>query len=176
MARIPLIEEQARPELAGLIGRIRGARGGRLINLYRMLLLSPPLASAWLDFNNAVRYETELDDRTRELVIMRVAALTGCGYVLRIHAERYAEPAGVTPKQVEALSARGDPALFGPRERALLAYVDAMTRDVEVPDATFDALRDHYAGRQLVELTVLIGAYNMQTRLLKALDIDPEKA
>lgn len=173
MARVPLIDEHSTPEIAALVAKIRGARGGRLLNLYRALLHAPGLASAWLDFNNAVRYETELDDRTRELVIMRVAALTGCGYVLKIHAERYAEPAGVTQKQVEALSARDVPALFGPRERALLAYVDAMTRDVEVPDATFDALRDHYTERQRVELTVLIGAYNMQTRLLKALDIEP---
>ncbi|MBI2509121.1 MAG: carboxymuconolactone decarboxylase family protein [Betaproteobacteria bacterium] len=139
-----------------------------------MLLHSPPLAAAWLDFNNAVRYETELDDRTRELIILRVAVLTGCGYVLKIHAGRYAEPAGVTQKEVEALSARDISTLLAPRERALLAYVDAMTRDVEVPDGIFAALREHFDERRIVELTVLIGSYNMHTRVLRALGIEPE--
>jgi len=175
VARIPLIEEQSHPELAALIAKIRGARGGRLLNFYRALLHAPALASAWLDFNNAVRYQTGLDDRVRELVIMRVAILNGADYVLDIHKSHYAEPAGVTREQVEALSARDVPALFGPRERALLAYVDAMTRDVEVADTAFNGLREHFSERETVEVTVLVAAYNMHTRVLKALDIDAER-
>ena len=63
---------------------------------------------------------------------------------------------------------------FDARERAALAYTDAMTRDIEVPDAVFDALRPHFSERQIVELTVLIGIYNMHTRVFRALRIDPE--
>ena len=44
MARVPLIEEKEHPELSELIGKIRGARGGRLINIYRLMLHSPALA------------------------------------------------------------------------------------------------------------------------------------
>lgn len=176
MARVPLINDQEHPELAGLVARIRGARGGRLINLYRVLLRSESLASAWFEFNNAVRYQTKLDDRTRELVIMRVAILTGCAYVLNVHKARYAEPAGVTRAQVEALSNWRRSKLFGRRDKALLAYVDAMTRDVDVRKAVFDGVREHFGEREIVELTVLIAAYNMQTRVLNALEIDPEPA
>jgi len=75
MARVTPIDERSHPELADLIGRIRGARGGRLLNFYRALLHSPPLAATWLEFNNAVRYQTGIDDRLRELAIMRVAIL-----------------------------------------------------------------------------------------------------
>jgi alkylhydroperoxidase family enzyme len=39
----------------------------------------------------------------------------------------------------------------------------------------FRTLRRHFDERKLVELTVLIAAYNMHTRVLKALDVDPEK-
>jgi len=176
MARVTLIEEQARRELADVVAKIRGARGGRLLNFYRALLNSPPLASAWLEFNNAVRYQTGLDDCVRELVIMRVAVLNRADYVLEIHKSRYAEPAGVTPEQAEALADWRGSKLFGPRERALLAYVDAMTRDVEVPSAVFNGLREHLSEREAVEVTVLIAAYNMHTRVLKALDIDRETA
>jgi 4-carboxymuconolactone decarboxylase len=176
MARIPLIDETASPQIAALAAKIRGARGGQLHEFYRALLHSPGLASAWFDFNNAVRFQTRLDDRARELVIMRVAVLTGCDYVFEVHKAQYAKPAGVTPDQVEALRARGTPGLFDGRDSALLAYVDAMTRDVEVADAVFERMRGHFSDREMVELTVLIAAYNMHTRFLKALGFDPERA
>ena len=176
MARVPLLDENAGPAVATVVAKIRGGRGGRLLNLYRALLNSPGLASAWFDFNNAVRFQTGLGERARELVIIRVAALNGADYVFRIHKARYAEPAGVTGAEVEALRDWRKSGLFGPGESALLAYVDAMTRDVAVPGAVFDALRAHFSGREAVELTVLTAAYNMHTRVLRALDIDPEKS
>jgi alkylhydroperoxidase family enzyme len=61
-------------------------------------------------------------------------------------------------------------------ERAALAYADAMTRDIDVSDAVFEALRPHFSERQLVELTVLIATYNMLTRILQALQVDLEPA
>ena len=176
MTRVSQIDDQNHPELASLIGKIRGARGGRLLNFYRALLHSPPLAAGWLEFNNAVRYQTGIDDRVRELVIMRVAILNGADYVLNVHKSRYAEPAGVAPAEADALADWRGATLFGARESTLLAYVDAMTRDVTVPDPVFNALREHFSEREAVELTVLIAAYNMHTRVLKALDIDPEKS
>jgi alkylhydroperoxidase family enzyme len=63
---------------------------------------------------------------------------------------------------------------FSESERAALAYADTMTRDIDVSDAVFDELRRHFNERQIVELTVLIGSYNMNTRVLKALEIDPQ--
>ena len=57
MARVSLIGGE-HPQLAPLIERIRGARRGRLLNIYRLLLHSPPIAEAWLDFNSAIRFAT----------------------------------------------------------------------------------------------------------------------
>jgi AhpD family alkylhydroperoxidase len=173
MARVPLIEEHASPDIAALSAKIRGARGGQLHEFYRALLHTPGLASAWFDFNNAVRFQTRLDDRIRELVIMRVAVLTGCDYVFEVHKAQYAKPAGVTPEEVEALRERSASPLFDGRDSALLAYVDAMSRDVEVADAVFRRLRGHFSDREVVELTVLTAAYNMHTRFLKALGFEP---
>ena len=176
MARVSLIAEQDHPELSELIARISGARGGRLLNIYRMMLHSPPIAGAWLDFNSAVRFRTDVDGQTRELAVMRVAMLNGVDYIVRAHAPVYAVKEGLTAAQVDALANWSESKLFSDRHRALLAYVDAMTRDIDVPDGVFAQLRQHYGERQVVELTVLIGAYNMHTRVLKALRIDPEPA
>jgi 4-carboxymuconolactone decarboxylase len=49
-----------------------------------------------------------------------------------------------------------------------------MTENIEVTDDVFDNARQHFSERQIVELTMLIGAYNMLTRFLKALKVDPE--
>jgi 4-carboxymuconolactone decarboxylase len=171
MARIPLIDENATPEIAALTDKIRGARGGKLHDFYRALMHTPALASAWFDFNNAVRFRSGLDERGRELVIMRVAALTGCEYVWNVHEAQYAGPAGVTAREIAALRGRVDRGVLGARECALLEYVDAVTRDVAVPDAVFQALRAHFSEREIVDLTVLIAAYNMHTRVLRALGI-----
>jgi 4-carboxymuconolactone decarboxylase len=64
--------------------------------------------------------------------------------------------------------------VFDTRERAALAYTDTMTRDIVVPDAIFAQLKPHFDDRQIVELTVLIGTYNMNARVLQALELDLE--
>ena len=174
MARVPLIEETKHPELAESIAKIKGARGGRLINIYRLMLHSPALANAWFDLNQAVRYGTEIDGQSRELAVIRVAILNGVEYVQRAHGPAYALKEGLTPEQVAALSNWRASQLFNAQQRALLAYTDAMTENIEVTDDVFDNRRKHFSERQIVELTMLIGAYNMLTRFLKALKVDPE--
>jgi 4-carboxymuconolactone decarboxylase len=174
MARIPLLKEGEHPELAELIAKIKGARGGRLINIYRLMLHSPALANAWFELNQAVRYGTEIDGQSRELAVIRVAILNDVEYVRRAHGPAYALKEGLTPEQVNAISDWQASPLFSTSQRALLAYTDAMTRQIDVPDGPFNELRKHFSERQIVELTMLIGAYNMLTRFLKALKIDPE--
>jgi 4-carboxymuconolactone decarboxylase len=174
MARVPLIEEKDHPELSELIAKIKGARGGRLINIYRLMMHSPALADAWFDLNQAVRYGTEIDGQCRELAVIRVAILNDVEYVVRAHGPAYALKEGLTPAQVEALADWRSSNLYSDKQRALLAYVDTMTRDIDVPDVVFAEIRKHFSERQTVELSMLIGAYNMLTRFLKALKVDPE--
>jgi 4-carboxymuconolactone decarboxylase len=174
MARVPLLKETEHPELADSIAKIKGARGGRLINIYRLMLHSPALANAWFDLNQAVRYGTEIDGQSREIAVIRVAILNNVEYVQQAHGPAYALKEGLTPDQVSAIADWRPSKLFTEQQRALLAYTDAMTRAIDVPDAVFAEVRKHFTERQTVELTMLIGAYNMLTRFLKALKVDPE--
>lgn len=183
MARVSLIEEHEHPELAERIAKVRGGRRGTLSMIYRLMLHSPAAAMAWYEQNSSLRWETELDGFLRELVILRVAVVTGCEYVRRVHAGVYAQEEGFTPAQIDALGRREarwdddaapEAALFDPRLRAALAYMDSMTRHVTVPDPVFAALKPHFDERQIVELTMLVAAYNMLTRVLTALEADFE--
>lgn len=176
MARVTTIDEDSRPELAGLVARIKAKRRGRLINVYKLLLHSPPLAESWFAHNNAVRWETGIDGRTREMAIIRIGILNRVAYVVNQHVPKLALAEGLTLPECEALKDWRGSSLFGARDRAVLAYTDAMTVEIEVPDAVFDGLRPYYDERGLVELTVLIGTYAMHCRVFQALEIDPEQA
>jgi 4-carboxymuconolactone decarboxylase len=176
VARLSYFDEAQHPELADLLSRLRGARGGRLLNLYRLLLHSPTLARTWLEHVSAVRWQTELDGAIRELAIIRVGHLNGAQYVLSQHVPTLAEQEGLSREQTDALAADAwrTSAAFTAAQRAAIAYTDAMTRQVQVPEDVFAALRDHFSERQILELTVLIATYNMHTRVLRALEVDLE--
>jgi len=174
MARVSYIEEKDHPELAELIGKVRAGRRGTLINVYKLLLHTPPLAESWLNIVSAARYKTELDGRLREIAIIRVAYLNRTDYVVNQHVPELSVPEGLSIEESQALADWRHSKFFSPRERAALAYTDAMTRDIAVHDSVFNALRPHFSERQIVELTVLIGIYNMHTRVFMALGIDPE--
>ena len=174
MARVPLIDPDDHPDLADIAARIRGRRRGNVINVYRTLLHSPPLAESWFEHINRVRWETGIDGRLREIVIIRLAHLVASAYVLRQHVPKLAAAEGMSVEECDALRDWQASDLFSDRERAALAYVDAMTRDIVVPDETFDPLRAHFDHRQLVELTLMIGAYISHARVLQALEVDLE--
>lgn len=173
MTRVPLIGEE-RSDLAPFIARVKTERG-KLINLYRVLMNSPAIAAGWLDFNTVVRYKTTLDAALREMIILRVSLLNGAEYQARIHGASHALKAGLTPEQIAALDQWPDSALFSPAQRAALAWTDAMTRQIDVPDALHTELKCHFNDQAVVEITVLAGAYNMHTRVARALRIEPEQ-
>ena len=175
MARVPLLDVEALPALKELVDRIRAGRRGRVINIYRLLLHSPPLAETWFEHNNAVRWKTKLDGRLREVVIIRIGYLTRARYVIGQHVPKLALGEGLTLGECEALHDWQDSDLFNPRDRAVLAYTDAVIRDIEVPDTVFEPLRGFFDARQIVELTVLIGTYAMHVRVCEALKLDPEQ-
>jgi|SRR5499426_2027851 len=174
MARVSLIEPDQHPELAPIIEKIRSGRRGTVINVYKLLLHTPGIAEIWLDLINAVRWKVDLDGRLREIVIVRIGYLNRCSYVVKQHVPQHTAPEGLTQEECDALADWRASPHFDARERAALAFTDASTREVEVAETVFEALRGHFNERQIVELTVLIGTYNMHTRMCQALKIDPQ--
>jgi alkylhydroperoxidase family enzyme len=174
MQRISLIEEKDHPELAELIEKIRSGRRGALLKLYRALLHSPALAESWFAHNNAVRWRTQISGRLREMVIIRIALLNRAQYIITQHVPKLALAEGLSEAECAALSDWQNSMLFGEADRAVLAYADGMTRDVAVPDEIYADVRRHFDERQTVELTVLIGTYNMHSRVIQALQLEPE--
>jgi AhpD family alkylhydroperoxidase len=168
VARLPYADLQS-AEVRPLVDRIVAERGNVLL-LYQMLLHSPPVASGWLNYLTAIRQLSTLPGALRELVIMRVAVLNGAPYEADQHAP-IALKEGIAQAQLDELDRWEDSSLFDETQRAALAYTDAMTRRIRVPQAVFDAVRARMDERQVVELTATIAAYNMVSRFLEALQV-----
>jgi alkylhydroperoxidase family enzyme len=151
--------------------RIRLRRGGSLRPVDEMLLHSPPIADGWNSLLGAVRSATTLSDNVSELVVMRVAALTGAEYEWQAHHEA-AAAASLSSAQTDALR-RADAADggFDERQRAVLALTDAMTNEIRVPAELFAQLSLTFDSRQLLELVAMVAAYNMVTRFVVALEL-----
>jgi len=172
MARIPYADT-ADTAIAELAEQIQRERGGKVLNLYRMLLHSPPVARGWLNLFTAIRQQAKLGGRYRELAIMRIAVLNGADYEFKQHVP-YALKEGLTQFQLDALAAGAAPEGLTDADNAVLAYADAMTRNIRVPDEVFAAVRRHFPEREIVELTATVGGYNLVSRFLEAIQIDHE--
>ena len=169
MARLPYIEEADHPELAPLVARIKAERG-KLLDLYKLLLHSPAVMEGWLALFTAIRQKAKLGGRYREFAILRVALLNGADYEYQAHLP-FALKEGASEAQIAALPAWQVSSSFDAAERALLAYTDAMTKQIQVPDALFEAVRAHFDEQELVELTATIAGYNLVSRFLEAMQV-----
>lgn len=169
MARIPYADPGRAPQ--ALVDRIVAERGS-LLHLYQMLLHSPPLAEGWLALFTAVRQRSSLPGALRELVIMRVALINRAPYEAEQHAP-IARREGLSEPQLADLGRWRESAAYTPLQRAVLELTDGMTRDVQVPAALVQSVREQLGSddRQLVELIATIAGYNLVSRFLEALQI-----
>jgi len=177
--RIAPIEPGTRAELAALEQQVLASRG-RISPLYQVLLHSPALLQGWEPLLTAIRQRCSVPAGLRELVILRVAVLNRAPYEFEAH-RPHAEAAGLSPGAIEAVrDARrcrdwpadaAPSAHFSAAERLVLELTDAMTLDIEVPDALYERLRGAFGERQQLDLVATVAAYNMVSRLLVALRI-----
>jgi AhpD family alkylhydroperoxidase len=151
---------------------MRARRGGRLSTLDRLLLHSPPVAEGWNSLLGALRGGTTLPADLRELVILRIAVLNGAPFEWVSH-EPIARRVGLTDRQLGALRVEQRQSVWSPVQDAVLAFTDASTRSVDIPDDVFGAVREHLDDRQLVELVTLVAGYAMVSRFLVALRVPP---
>jgi len=164
------------PELADVVAAIRARRSsGKLLNLDRMLLHSPPFARGWNSMFAAIRNQLQVPRHINELAICAVARLNKADYEWIQHAPEFLAADG-TQAQLDALddvtSACYDTTLFDDHERAALRLTLDMTREVHVRREIIEQARALFGERQLVELMGTIAGYNMVSRFLVVLGID----
>lgn len=174
MARVPYIDRDDLPEEKRYLFDNLGRESGRVGNLFRVMGHSPELLHQYMRLGSSLRHKTKLDPRLRELAILTVGRLTAAPYEY-VHHIPLARRAGVTDAQIEGLPVYERNPAFSEQERAVIRYAEAVTRDVQVPEPIFAAVRAQLDYEQLVELTLNIAYYNLTVRFLEAMGVDLEE-
>jgi AhpD family alkylhydroperoxidase len=106
-----------------------------------------------------------LEPSLRELVKIRASQLNGCAYCLEMHT-REARAAGETEPRLHLLAAWAESPLYTERERAALAWTEAVTlvATSRVPDDVYATARAQFTENELVKLTLAIGVINTWNR------------
>ena len=101
-----------------------------------------------------------------ELLFLRVSQINGCAYCMDMHSAALRK-AGVEPRKLDTVAGWRDSRFFDPRERAALAWAEALTRlpDGAPADATYEALTTHFDEHEIAELTMAIATINAWNRL-----------
>lgn len=96
----------------------------------------------------------------REALILRTCAMARCDYEFNLHEQTISRRMGLSDAQIADLrAATPDAALWAPALRAALRLVDGLVARLDVDDATWAALREHYDEAALLEMTQLVGHY-----------------
>lgn len=106
-----------------------------------------------------------LDHGLMELVKIRASQLNGCAFCLDMHTQD-ARALGETERRIYALSAWRETPFFSDRERAALAWTEAVTRiESGISDALYAETRKHFDEKELVDLTWAITTINAWNRV-----------
>jgi AhpD family alkylhydroperoxidase len=157
-----------------LVSRVSGRVSGTgPPNLFLTLGRHRPLFHGWLHFAGRLMPGGKLPRRETELVILRVAHLRSCGYEFDHHVHLGAK-AGVRPADVDRLREGPAAAGWSPREAAILDAVETLHHQQDLPDPQWDALRAQLSEREIIELVMLVGHYEMLATAIGALRIQPD--
>ena len=177
---MPRVPPASRSELGlvnAAIARASGlaARTERPLNLFTTLGRHRGLFRRWLLFAGGLMPGGKLPRADTELVILRVSHRCACPYEADHH-RRIGLKAGLTRAQIDAAAADGlEAGDWSPRQLAILRAVDELHDARRISDETFAALRDHLSDRDLVELCLLAGHYEMLAGTINSLGIERDR-
>ena len=115
-----------------------------------------------------------LEPSVLELVKLRASQINGCAYCLDMHMKD-ARARGESEQRLYLLDAWRESPFYGARERAALAWTEAVTlvAETRVPDAVYEEVRQHFSDDELLALTMAVITINAFNRLNAALRTVP---
>ncbi|QPB20155.1 carboxymuconolactone decarboxylase family protein [Rhizobium sp. 007] len=107
-----------------------------------------------------------LERRFIHLIKLRASQINGCAYCVDMHVKE-ARHDGLGEQWINLICTWKESPVYDAKERALLGWVDAVTKIAETgaPDADFEALKAHFSEEEVTKITVAIGTINVWNRL-----------
>lgn len=145
-------------------------------NIFRALYRSPRIAKAVQQLLYVHLYGSELDDRLRELVIMRIGWLTKCDYEWTQHWFTAIDPFGCTAEDLLAVRDWQASTHLGVLEKSVLAATDEIVNSGAISDVTWQLCREHLSSEQAcLELITAIATWHAISLVLRSLRVPLEK-
>jgi 4-carboxymuconolactone decarboxylase len=136
-------------------------------------LLNPAIGHAFQQIADAVRYQSTLTDRIRELVILVVAAAWESTYVQYAH-EEMGRSAGLTDAELTAVAHGGVPDVEE-HERAAITVARALVAHSDLSDDEYAEAVSELGERKLFEVLALVGLYTQTALQLRVFRVIPPR-
>ncbi len=146
------------------------------LNIFRVMLHRPKTAKALSDLLISLLFGGELDDRLRELLIMRIGWATGSDYEWTQHWRIAQEQFGCSEQDL--LEVRGDwrsSTHFGDDEKTLLAAVDSLIEQGTLSSEIASECLERLGRNATIELATAVGAWRLVSKVTNALEIPLEE-
>lgn len=176
MARLTMIPPRPDdPALKPVLDRLTALRGPdfELPNLYRTLGISPPMLRAWIDFAWPLRLHAASSRKTRELMILRGAQVSGIDYEWAHHVSLALE-IGVTPEQIDALACWPDSPVFTEQEKLAIRLAEEVVDRPGASAECIEALKTEFSDAEVVELVLTACFYVCVGRFLQSIGVELE--
>ncbi len=171
MARLSdVTRDQLAPEHQEFFDSIASSRGS-VRGPYGVLLHSPDLAARVAHTGAYVRFDLDISEAHREIIICATAREIRQQYEFSAHA-RLARQAGVSEDVVSAIATGKAPEGLSGIEASLVKYVQELSQNHKISDDTFNAVSGHFGMQKTVEITALIGHYLLVGQILSAFEVD----
>ena len=145
------------------------------LNVFRMVAAVPESFRPFLQLGGSLLAGAEIDPRTREIAILRVAHVTGAAYEWAQHVQ-LGRAVGVTEAEIEAL-ASDDPTASLDRDAGLACRAaEEISRDVRLSDEGLEQLIERWGNHGAAELILCVSYYNMVSRFLESTRVEIEDA
>lgn len=158
MSRIGLLQKPWPEAFEAVVAKVV-APGSEPLALFTSVGQSQKALDRFL--GGAVAGKGALEFHTREIVIQRTAAQTGCEYEWGIHSKLFAAKAGLSDAQVRStFDGHADDGNWDAADAAVVATVDALLANKKLTDAEFARLATHFDTAQILEIVQLISFYH----------------
>ncbi|PCJ34350.1 MAG: carboxymuconolactone decarboxylase [Cellvibrionales bacterium] len=137
----------------------------KIFNIIKTLIRYPALFKAWLGFANHVLFNSSLEPRDREIVILRIGWLCQSGYEFGQHIV-IGRDAGLNDGEIKAIAVGADAHNWSEAEQVLIKATDELHADAFISDASFAELQKHFDEQQILDIVFAVGQYNMVSMAL----------
>jgi 4-carboxymuconolactone decarboxylase len=161
----PLTYAEMSPEQKTLVDHVLSGPRASMDGPFNVMLRSPEMGDLAQQLGAYVRYHSSLPPRLNEFVILITARSWNAQYEWYVHHQN-ALQAGLSPALIDAVAVGKRPAAMQPDEEAVYNFCTELLHTRQVSDATFAAAKAKFGERGVVDMTGVIGYYNLVSALL----------